>query len=166
MSKWPEWVQAELDAGRISEEELAGFDVFVGPSDVHLKAVRKFGMVFWLGETWWAWENQHDNRNFGDWTDEAPPLPREESIRQYRNLAAALSGQPTAEVERLKQRVGELEEAIRKIIAKADHPSMPQALKGDMGEYKRGYYSCWQAMSKEIRQALSDTPERGEGGGG
>lgn len=65
-----------------------------------------------------------------------------------RAICAALSGQPTAEVERLKRRVAELEGLLRECVS---------ALTGRRRD----------ALRDKVRHALSpDTPERGEGGEG
>jgi hypothetical protein len=47
-----------------------------------------------------------------------------------------------------------LRQALKEIANTVDHPSMDEAIRGEMGEYKRGWYSCWKSLSERAQKAL------------
>lgn len=60
-------------------------------------------------------------------------------------------GKRSEEVHRENLR---LRQALKEIANMGDHFSMDEAIRGEMGEYKRGWYSCWKSLSEHAKKAL------------
>lgn len=113
MPEYPAWVQDALANGTVKASELEGWSLFAdmlqrrpGFEDLMVSVYESECTTY--GNEWFL-EFQHPRCEPTAIVSPSPVY----AIRAANNLIAALSGSPTAEVERLQKRVGELEESAK-----------------------------------------------------